>query len=311
MNFLTLRYFQAVAQERSFKGAAGRLGLSQQTLSEHIRRLEEELGTDLFSRTRPLTLTEAGERLMLGAEEILSAKSRLDWDLEQIKTGRHQRLSIGISKIGAPPFLSGLVRAFVTENPDCQVQIVEREQGMAPEDMRRIDLHFLTYSGARDMETIVLCHDDMALAVRESVLSAALGPVWPSLAEKMDATGDLRLMSGIPFVFLDDPSIPQGLGRERTFAAAGFAPEVVASSANDRMNYDLCCSGVGGMIAPRGILRYMQKDGATPADMRVFSIRTEGFTPELCISYERGRRLTPAAERFITCARAYFAKNTL
>ncbi|MCD8115916.1 MAG: LysR family transcriptional regulator [Oscillospiraceae bacterium] len=81
MNFLTLRYFQAVAQERSFKGAAGRLGLSQQTLSEHIRRLEEELGADLFSRTRPLTLTEAGERLMLGAEEILSAKSRLDWDI--------------------------------------------------------------------------------------------------------------------------------------------------------------------------------------------------------------------------------------
>ncbi|MCD8115915.1 MAG: LysR family transcriptional regulator substrate-binding protein [Oscillospiraceae bacterium] len=184
--------------------------------------------------------------------------------MEQIKTGRHQRLSIGISKIGAPPFLSGLVRAFVTENPDCQVQIVEREQGMAPEDMRRIDLHFLTYSGARDMETIVLCHDDMVLAVRESVLSAALGPVWPSLAEKMDATGDLCLMSGIPFVFLDDPSIPQGLGRERTFAAAGFAPEVVASSANDRMNYDLCCSGVGGMIAPRGILRYMQKGWGEP-----------------------------------------------
>ncbi|MCD8323098.1 MAG: LysR family transcriptional regulator [Oscillospiraceae bacterium] len=268
MNFLTLRYFQVVAQERSFKGAAGRLNLSQQTLSEHIRRLEEELGVELFNRTRPLTPTEAGERLMLGAEEILSAKNCLDWDLEQIKTGRRQRLCIGISKIGAPPFLSGLIRAFVTENSDCQVQIIEREYGMRPEDMRRIDLHFLTYSGARDMESIVLCHDDMALVVRESVLSAAFGPVWPSLAEEMEKTGDLHLMKGIPFVLLDDPSIPQGLGREQTFAAAGFAPEVVATSANDSVNFSLCCSGVGGMIAPCGILCHMKEEmGAVPADL--------------------------------------------
>ncbi|MCC8356345.1 MAG: LysR family transcriptional regulator [Oscillospiraceae bacterium] len=306
MNFLTLRYFQVVAQERSFKGAAGRLNLSQQTLSEHIRRLEEELGTELFSRTRPLTLTEAGERLAQGAEEILSAKSRLEWDLERIKTGRRQRLTIGIAKNGPPPFLSGLGRAFVTENPDCQFQIVERERGMAPEELRKIDLHFLTYSGARDMESIVLCHDDMALAVRESVLSSSLGPVWPSLAEQMEATGDLRLLSGIPFVLLADSSVPQGLGRERA-----FAPEVVAASANDRVNYSLCCSGVGGMIAPRGILRHMQQEMGLPEDMRIFSIRMEGFAPELCISYERGRKLTPAAERFIACARAYFVRNSL
>jgi DNA-binding transcriptional LysR family regulator len=57
--------FLAVGRERSFTRAAGKLGVSQSTLSHTIRGLEERLGVRLLTRTtRSVSPTEAGERLL-------------------------------------------------------------------------------------------------------------------------------------------------------------------------------------------------------------------------------------------------------
>ena len=55
MNFLNLQYFCVAAEELSFTKAAKRLFISQQSLSSHISRLEEEFGVVLFNRTQPVT----------------------------------------------------------------------------------------------------------------------------------------------------------------------------------------------------------------------------------------------------------------
>ena len=60
-----LQAFVAVARERSFTKAAGKLGVSQSALSHTMRELEERLGVRLLSRTtRSVSPTEAGERLL-------------------------------------------------------------------------------------------------------------------------------------------------------------------------------------------------------------------------------------------------------
>jgi DNA-binding transcriptional LysR family regulator len=63
-----LRSFLAVARDRSISGAARRLFVSQQTLSEQIRQLEKTVGVPLLIRgPRGVSLTAAGERLATGA----------------------------------------------------------------------------------------------------------------------------------------------------------------------------------------------------------------------------------------------------
>ena len=63
-----LRSFLAVTRERSISGAARRLFVSQQTLSEQIRQLEKSVGVPLLVRgPRGVTMTAAGERLAVGA----------------------------------------------------------------------------------------------------------------------------------------------------------------------------------------------------------------------------------------------------
>ena len=72
MELVQLRIFVAVAETGSFTKAAKRLYVSHSTTSRGVAALEEELGTALFERdNRVLGLTEAGEKLLPKAREIL------------------------------------------------------------------------------------------------------------------------------------------------------------------------------------------------------------------------------------------------
>lgn len=74
-----LRIFDAVARERSFTGAARRLGLSQSAVSQCIADLEKRSGCVLFDRQRgAVTLTPRGETFRLFAARILKAYEDLD-----------------------------------------------------------------------------------------------------------------------------------------------------------------------------------------------------------------------------------------
>lgn len=73
-----LRAFLAVAEELHFTRAAGRLYVAQQALSRDVRRLERELGVELFVRsTRQVRLTVDGERLVPYARRVLAAQEEL------------------------------------------------------------------------------------------------------------------------------------------------------------------------------------------------------------------------------------------
>ena len=116
--------FALVAEERNFRAAADRLGVSRSAVSQTIRRLEESLGIALMQRTtRSVSLTEAGERLFAEVGPAI-ADMRAALDATQALRDRPRgQLRVAVSSI-AERFLSGpFLAAFCSANPEIQLDI--------------------------------------------------------------------------------------------------------------------------------------------------------------------------------------------
>ncbi|MBM9623870.1 LysR family transcriptional regulator [Streptomyces zhihengii] len=115
-----LRYFAAVAEEGSLTGAAERLFVSQPALTKQIRRLEEEIGGRLFTRSRSgMALTEAGRELASRVPALLDG-----WDEAVRATGRAARvLRLGFLDAGAVGGVPEIITEFRRAQPEWRVEL--------------------------------------------------------------------------------------------------------------------------------------------------------------------------------------------
>lgn len=128
-DFNALAVFVLVAEARSFRAAADRLGVTRSAVSQTIRRLEDALGLALLRRTtRSLSLTEAGERLLADvAPAVAEMRAALE-GLEGLKGRPRGRLRLAVSSI-AERFLSGpLLAGFAERHPDVALDITVTDE---------------------------------------------------------------------------------------------------------------------------------------------------------------------------------------
>ncbi|MEV7416254.1 LysR substrate-binding domain-containing protein [Streptomyces sp. NPDC089919] len=136
-----LRTFLTVAQTLSFTQAAGRLGLRQSTVSQHVRRLEEATGRQLLRRdTHSVEVTEDGEALLGFARTILEAHERA----AAFFTGTRLRgrLRFGASEDFVLTRLPEILEGFRHQHPEVDLELSVELSGTLHErlDAGRLDL---------------------------------------------------------------------------------------------------------------------------------------------------------------------------
>ena len=143
MELRQLRYFVKTAETRNFSHAASCLNIAQSSLSQQIKHLEDELGTQLFIRdSHSLQLTEAGEVILpFALRTIQDAEACVDRinDLRKLLTGT---LNIGVTH-SFSPILTESVISFIKMYPKIKVNIVYKQMNELMELLSNRELDFV------------------------------------------------------------------------------------------------------------------------------------------------------------------------
>jgi len=137
MELRHLRYFVAIAEERSFTRAAERLWVAQPGLSTQIRSLETELGVQLFDRhTRGVDLTVAGELFLDRARAALAAAEVAGATGSDLEHGVVGSVRLGIASGAGWRQTSAVLERFTQERCAVELTVVEGYGGTLWRDLR-------------------------------------------------------------------------------------------------------------------------------------------------------------------------------
>lgn len=296
MEFHQLRYFLALARERNFTRAAERCAVSQPSLSQQVRKLEEELGEPLFRRARRATvLTPAGERLLPRARRILEEAEGIAEEMGPGPEGVRGSVRLGAIPTVAPYLLPELLRAALGPHPGLEVRLAEETTATLVERLREGELDFAVvsapFAGEEEMECVTLCADELLVAL----------PAQHPLDTRSRIS--LRSLSGYPVVLMKEAHCLSGQSRALC-ESSSVRPRVSIESSQLDTVVSLVAAGLGFSFVPemarpffrdRGIL--LRPVAPKPVHRRIVLIRVAGDPLSSAESAFREAVLAPFAKR--------------
>lgn len=241
MEIHQLRYFCAIAATGSFTRAAQQEHLAQPSLSQQIRKLEDELGTRLFDRLgKSVRLTSFGEAFLPRAQSILRQVGDAKQEMEEMAGGERGKLVVGSIPTIAPYFLPECLASFGKKYPQIRTSVVEDLTAELLDHVQNgtIDLAFmvLPVPGAQ-----FVCQE----LLRERLYLVV--PRQHRLASRPSA--QLKQVEHDPFLLLKDGHC----FRENTLSACGRArlePNVVFESGQFATILAMVAAGAGVSVVP-------------------------------------------------------------
>ena len=190
MELRQLRYFAKAAETLNFSHAANCLNMAQSSLSQQIKQLEDELGTQLFIRdSHSIRLTEAGEEMLpFALRTIHDAEACADRirDLRKMLTGT---INIGVTH-SFSPILTETVISFIKMYPKIKVNIVYKQMNELMELLSNHELDFvLAFKPIQplpDVESHILFQNTLSVIVGNNHPLASKDKVSISELEKYD-----------------------------------------------------------------------------------------------------------------------------
>jgi DNA-binding transcriptional LysR family regulator len=162
MELRHLRYFVAVAEEKSVTRAALRLHVSQPPLSRQIRDLENELGVNLFDRSASgVRLTGAGVLFLAKANGVLQRAQDAADAVRAFALGKHGNVCVGFAS-GTIGLLGRALRSFSRTHPQIGVELREMTTQAILRGLRdrKLDVAFVVPTSPRDFDGLVV--DELA-----------------------------------------------------------------------------------------------------------------------------------------------------
>lgn len=291
------KYVIAIAKHGGISGAADFLNIAQSALSRYLKKIEDELGVELFDRSSlPLRPTDAGKRYIATGKKIIALQAQLEKELEEIKNGKNSFIRIGISPSRSPYIMPAIIKAYREKNPDTKIKITEKTT---------TELANLLSSGELDLVINILDEGtenfEKVELFEEGVLVAVAKDNHPELKKAQD-------------ILLSTPLVTVGKGQAMWQTTTEIAssmgirePEIECQSIESALA--LVKHGIGAMILPDYIANF--DNGENNRLLRFISLSDDesslpkkSYKRQICIFYRKEQFLTQTERDFIECVKS-------
>lgn len=248
MDLESLYYFMETAKDLHITETAERLYMSQQTLSNHIQRVEEHYNVRLFNRRPRLQLTPTGREVLKFAETVFNEERNLKNYLIDVAENDYGEVSIGASSPRYNFYLPPVLAQFSAKYPNVKINLTDRGSVELERLVQKNELDFAVCinSDIKQLNLAVeaVCTDPVYICFADRLLERCYGKEEAKRIKERSASGaDLRDFKELPML---KTSVTNRLGREigDCFALAGYAPKTYLETSSTTMLVPLCNSAL-------------------------------------------------------------------
>jgi DNA-binding transcriptional LysR family regulator len=246
MELRQIRYFVAAAEQLHFSRAAAQMHVVQPAISQQIKRLEAELGTQLFERTgSEVRLTEAGRQMLPECRRLLSQAEETTRVAKTAGAGLRGRIKFGFVDNSICALLPPLIRMFRSQFPDVEMSLQSLDRLEQAEALyeRQIDVGLMPVPAPRgEIDNEMFVSAQLVVAM----------PTTHPLAERSAVT--LDMLANEPFVMFPPSMCSRILEIVLSACAAvGFAPRVMQEARQMHTLLSLVDAGLGVTIVPKWV----------------------------------------------------------
>jgi len=303
MDFKQLKYLIKVAEHQSITKAAEELFVSQPSLSHYIKKIENELGVDLFNRsTNPLSLTLAGEKYIETARQIIRDYERMEEEIRDMANINKGRLKIGIPNSRAAYMLPHILPEFTRKFPGIEVRTVEAKSSELKEQLVRgtldfivIPLFYLDSEIDGNLSFEVIYQEELFLISSDKLEGSEYEDgQTPVIIDNLQDTPFILLKKGHGIRFAVD----------KFFEGKGFTPLIGMETTSNETAYRLASAGMGVAIVPE-ISLYSFRALGKPY---IYRLDKEGIKWDVVLLYRKTDSTNPKMKLFLDIVRDKFSK---
>ena len=292
MDIKDIRYFVTIAEERSMSKAARELFISQPTLSQVVRKLEQEFDTSLFIRKgNSLILTAAGEHLLKRGRALLSQHESLVADIHSLSSTKDETITFGIAGFYSRQYIPDLFAYYLENMPSVQLKPYETSSNILEQMVIDGELPFCFVTAAPQREELVY----RTIDIEEYLLAISKGhPANKYAISSLDRPY-------MEFSHVCDASFIMHKGTKtsnlcnRLFRRYDFSPNVVFETAHMETMYALTSLGIGVCLLPE-IITTMRQIYEAPNFYRLAEV---DMLSNYAVAYRPDRKLTPGEEALV------------
>lgn len=293
MNTKQLRYILVLVKAGSFSKAAEILNISQPSLSQYVKKIEQQVGVELFDRINgDVRLTNAGEVYVDTARKILDLERQLEKKILDVTSYKTGYITVGTSPYMAATMMPEIAKDFQKEYPGIHIVIREGTTNELIDAMEH---------GECDMCLTLLPVDehvfDSEIIVREEVVLAV--PVdyeaieIDMISKRLYPSIDINELNGTKMIVLTDAQYMQ---RQVYDLIKGYKLEIGVAAVVKSLEAQIAMvrAGVGIAVVPSGVKRFCSE-----GEVRFYSFKQDLPQREIAIVWRRGCSLSKIATELL------------